>query len=161
VLGWRTDSLSLTKQLPIKGETMIQLIFMVVGVVYLFKLIAMNKNTGSHLGLDADTLAKWQGHKRTQYAWMIAAGWGSFAVMLVVAAAIGMAFGSPIAAQVAAVLVCLITMIKCYSVSSGAATAAKQLEAKKDGGEISGSCEARAGVGHGGNEVVVAQAQQG
>jgi hypothetical protein len=38
---------------------MIQVIFMVVGIVYLFKLIGVKK-AGSRLGLDAEALAKWK-----------------------------------------------------------------------------------------------------
>jgi len=118
---------------------MIQLIFMVVGVVYLFKLIALNGKTGSNLGLDAETLAKWQGHRRKQYIWMIAAGWGSFVMMLVAGVVVGamMAAGGNVTeggafgAQIGVTVVGLIVMGSCYSVSSGAAKKAKELEAGK------------------------------
>jgi hypothetical protein len=114
---------------------MIQLIFMVVGVVYLFKLIGMNRNTGSELGLDEETLAKWQGLRRKQFIWMIAAGWGSFGVTLATGALIGAAIelsrDNAMVAQIAVLAIGLITMFSCYSFSSRAGKKAKEIEARK------------------------------
>jgi hypothetical protein len=115
---------------------MIQLIFMVIGIVYLFKLIGLNKRSGSHLGLDAESLAKWQEYRRKQYKWMIGAGWGSFGVSILITAIIHAMTESgsritqegAVGAQIAIVVLTLIVMIGCYSVSAKAGREAKALE---------------------------------
>jgi len=119
---------------------MIQIIFMVLGVVYLFRLIGMNKQTGSHLGLDEAALAAWQSHRRKQYIWMIAAGWGSLAVSFVAGflagAVVAVMSGGELTrdgatvAQIATLVISLIAMLSCYAVSSGAGKQAKELEAR-------------------------------
>jgi len=115
---------------------MIQIIFMVIGVVYLFKLVSMTKNTGSDLSFDAEKLANWQSHRRQQYIWMIAAGWGSAAVSFglgILAVAVLNASGqltqeNASAAQIVVLVISLIVMFSCYRVSSSQAKKAKELE---------------------------------
>ena len=62
---------------------MIQIIMLVVGVVYLVKLMTMN-SAGMRLGLPPEVLAEWRGQRQKQYLWGIAAGWGSLVVGLIV-----------------------------------------------------------------------------
>jgi Na+/melibiose symporter-like transporter len=133
--SWEGEMLIATDIQSAKERAMIQIIFMVIGVVYLFKLIGIEK-TGSRLGLDAETLAKWQGHRRKQYLWMIAAGWGSFVIALVITIVIGAAVDSmtenvALGVQIAMIVVGLITMFSCYSISSREAKKAVELEAGK------------------------------
>ena len=106
---------------------MIQLIFMVIGVVYLFKLIGMNSKTGAELGLDSETLVQWQGHRRRKYGWMIAAGWGSFVVGIAAAVLFGSIFGG-IGGQIAGFIVSLVAMGWGWSMSSKSDKLAKDLE---------------------------------
>jgi hypothetical protein len=140
---------------------MIQIIFMVIGVVYLFRLIGMNSQTGSQFGLDAETLAQWQAHRRKQYAWMIAAGWGSFVVSLLVGAMAGAAFEDRTAAQIGALVVGLITMFGCYAVSAGAGSKAKEIEALKVGSQRIYGIGAAEGASNSGNAGAAAEDQNG
>jgi hypothetical protein len=114
---------------------MIQIVFMVIGVANLFKLIRMNNRTGSEFGFDPMTLARWQSLRRTQYAWMIAAGWGSFAMAVVVGFVMGMSGmageTSALTVQMVALGASLVVMFGCYAVSAKAANQAKALEALK------------------------------
>ena len=63
---------------------MLQIIFMVIGVYYLFRLLTMNPMTGARPGLLGPALVEWQRTKRREYIAMIIAGWGSFAVNIAV-----------------------------------------------------------------------------
>jgi len=78
-----------------------------------------------------------EGYRRKQYVWMIAAGWGSFVMAVVVAVVAGVVAGDKmtenvaVGVQIGVGLLGLITMFSCYSVSSGAATKAKELETGK------------------------------
>jgi len=65
---------------------MVQIVFMVLGIVYLFKLIGLGK-AATTLGLPPEILAEWRHERTRQYVWGIVAGWGSFVVSLIVASA--------------------------------------------------------------------------
>jgi len=58
---------------------MLQLALMVLGVVYLFKLIGLN-GASANLALPSDAVAQWKHERTRQYVWGIVAGWGSFVV---------------------------------------------------------------------------------
>lgn len=65
---------------------MLQLIFMFLGIVYLFKLIGLG-NASTKMVLPPEALADWRHQRSHQYVWGIIAGWGSFVVSFVVAKA--------------------------------------------------------------------------
>jgi len=58
---------------------MLVLALMVLGVVYLFKLIGLN-GASANLALPSDAVAQWKHERTRQYVWGIVAGWGSFVV---------------------------------------------------------------------------------
>jgi hypothetical protein len=62
---------------------MLQLALMVLGVVYVFKLIGLN-GASANLALPSDAVAQWKRERTRQYVWGIVAGWGSFAISYIV-----------------------------------------------------------------------------
>jgi hypothetical protein len=62
---------------------MLQVAFMVLGIVYVFKLIGLAK-AGVQLGLPPEALAAWRHYRFRQYVWGIVAGWGSAVVGVIV-----------------------------------------------------------------------------
>jgi hypothetical protein len=120
---------------------MLQIILMVLGVVYLFKLLMMNKSTGSNLGLEADALAQWQSHRRWQYIWMIVAGWGSAAFGIVVGLIAGVVMGARggltqddlFTLQIVITILSIIVIIVFWVLSSRQEKKAKALERQASG----------------------------
>ena len=114
---------------------MIQLILMGIGLVYTFKLLAMNSNTGSELGLGPEVQRMWQSHKRKRYLWMIAAGWGSFLASIGVSFVVGAGLASngnltqesANAADIVILLVSMVMMFACWAFSSREEEQAKLL----------------------------------
>ncbi len=64
---------------------MIQIILMIIGLVYFVKLLTLGSQSAAKLGWDATAFEEWKQLKRHECNWMIAAGWGSFVLSLVVA----------------------------------------------------------------------------
>lgn len=63
---------------------MLQIIFMVLGIVYAVRLIGLSK-AGTNLGLAPERLVEWRNLRRRQYIDGIVAGWGSLVATIVVA----------------------------------------------------------------------------
>jgi hypothetical protein len=60
---------------------MVQIIMLVLGVYYLYKLINLS-SAGLNLGLPPEAVFQWRAARRMQYIWGIAAGWGSLVLGL-------------------------------------------------------------------------------
>lgn len=110
---------------------MIQFVLMIFGAIYLFKLL-MLRRTGAKLGFQPDALDSWKAERRKQFLWMIAAGWGSFALMLVLFLILS-TFGvdwdlDDIRLQAIFLVFVVVVMVTFYSLSDGARKRADALE---------------------------------
>jgi hypothetical protein len=65
---------------------MLQIIMLVVGVWYVYKLLTMG-SAASKLRLPPEALAEWQAQRKRQYLWGIVAGWGSLVAAVITASA--------------------------------------------------------------------------
>ena len=71
---------------------MIQIGLMVLGLYYLVKLPLLLRMTADQLGLGAEDFNRWQQLRRLSYYWMIATGWGSALVVVVLRFMVDQAF---------------------------------------------------------------------
>jgi uncharacterized membrane protein len=60
---------------------MIQIIMLVVGVFYAYRLLNLGA-AGMKFGMHPEALVQWRAYKKRQYVWGIAAGWGSLVLGL-------------------------------------------------------------------------------
>jgi uncharacterized membrane protein len=60
---------------------MIQIAMLVVGIYYAYRLMNLS-SAGLNYGMHPEALVQWRAHKKTQYLWGIAAGWGSLVLGL-------------------------------------------------------------------------------
>lgn len=112
-----------------------QIMYVIIGVVFMFKLIFMNKNTGSHLVNDPKQLLAWQEYKRREYFWMIAGGWGAAGIVFLGFIADNfnifsgqLTQGNEVVAPLAGLVMSVLVIIICYLASSRQAKQAKSLE---------------------------------
>ena len=114
---------------------MLQIIFMVIGTFYLFRLIGLNGRAVKLTIDEPDSIARWRFHRRRQYLWMIAAGWGIAVVSIVVSAAISatvqLTSGSALVVQAVLIVLAIAGMITCAVISSKAGTEADKIEAAR------------------------------
>ena len=101
------------------------MILMLIGVVYLFKLLLLNKNAGLRLGLDEEKLVAWSDNRRKQYIWMVAAGWGTFVLQFAAGMVVTLLTNAgqlkqedTIGTQIIILLIGVMVMIWCWNVSS-------------------------------------------
>jgi len=115
---------------------MLQLIFMVIGAVYAFRLAGINGRAARLKVVDPEAVARWRSHRLRQYLWMIAAGWGiailSISVSAAISASVQLTSDSAPIVQVALVVMSLAGMITCAVISSKAGREADWIESIRE-----------------------------
>ena len=111
---------------------MLQIVVMILGIVYVFKLAGLNK-AAANLALSPEALAEWKDSRTRQYVWGIVAGWGSFVLSYIVLKATLDPNGyynesDLLAAEVPGLLVGLTVLIVGLVFSVRAGTRAKNIE---------------------------------
>jgi hypothetical protein len=118
---------------------MLQIILMIIGLIFLIRLIFMTKKTGADRVINAEKLADWQSYKRLQYIWMIGSGWGSAAVgyilgqvaITVLSSTRNLTSDNILITQIILFIISIAVMYFCYRASAYQEKKAAALEGRK------------------------------
>lgn len=116
---------------------MLQIVYMVLGIVYLARWVGLNRACSEMAGrgFDSSAVAEWRTLRVRQYAWGLVAGWGSFIIYFIVAKATldpdgYYTYDEALSASMPAILTSLVVLIAGIVISVKAGHRASAMERK-------------------------------